>query len=264
MVVDSTRARTTDPLLWSAAMVDTERAFVAGATGLTGRFVVERLRTSAIPTVAHVRPDSPRLAEWRGRFEKLGAEVDTSAWHDGAISGAIATHAPTIVFGLLGTTQARIARVTKAGGDASKETYDAVDVGMTEMLVRACEAIEPRPRFVYLSSVGAGEGARGAYLQARTRVEDMLRRSGVPFTIARPSFIVGDRDDDRPAEKIGAPIANALLGAVGFLGARKTADRYRSIRGEDLARALVSAARDPASVNQILEAEALQALVRRG
>ena len=86
----------------------------------------------------------------------------------------------------------------------------------------------------------------------------------MPYTIARPSFIVGDRDDDRPAEKLGAPIANALLGAVGFLGARKTADRYRSIRGEDLARALVTVARDPGAKDQILEAEALQALVRRG
>lgn len=241
-----------------------QRAFVAGATGLTGRFVVETLRARGISTFAHVRPDSPRLFEWRKRFEALGAEVDASPWHDGAITAALATHEPTLVFGLLGTTQARISRVAKAGGDASKETYDVVDVGMTEMLIRASEALEPRPRFVYLSSVGAGDGARGAYLQARTRVEATLTKSGVPYVIARPSFIVGDRDDDRPAEKIGTPIANAVLGAVGFLGARKTADRYRSIRGEDLARALVETALDPRSANRVLEADALQALVRAG
>lgn len=244
-------------------MAATDRAFVAGATGLTGRFVVETLRQRDIATVAHVRPDSPRLAEWRTRFEALGAEVDTTAWTDGAISGTLALRAPTLVFGLLGTTRARASRVARAGGDAARESYDAVDVALTEMLVRGSEAIEPRPRFVYLSSIGAGDGARGSYLEARTRVEAMLEKSGVPYTIARPSFIVGDRDDDRPAEKLGAPIANALLGAVGFLGARRLAERYRSIRGEDLARALVSAAIDPASQNRILEAEALQALARR-
>jgi uncharacterized protein YbjT (DUF2867 family) len=238
------------------------RAFVAGATGLTGRYVVETLRARGIDTIAHVRPDSPRLAEWRTRFEKLGAEVDTTAWSDGAICATLATRAPTIVFGLLGTTRARASRVAKAGGDASKESYDAVDVAMTEMLIHGSEALEPRPRFVYLSSIGAGEGARGSYLEARTRVEAILKKSGVPYTIARPSFIVGDRDDERAAEKLGAPVADALFAAIGFLGARKTADRYRSIRGEDLARALVTAALEPAQAHRILEAELLQALVR--
>jgi len=242
-----------------------ERAFVAGATGLTGRFVVEALRARGIATVAHVRPDSPRLSEWRARFEALGAEVDTTPWNDGAICAAIATRQPTLVFALLGTTRARASRAAKAGGDASRESYDAVDVALTEMLIRACEAISTevvRPRLVYLSSIGAGDGARGSYLEARTRVEKALEKSGVPYIIARPSFIVGDRDDSRPAEKLGAPVANALLGAIGFLGARRTADRYRSIRGEDLARVLVNAALDVDPKNRILEADALQALAR--
>jgi uncharacterized protein YbjT (DUF2867 family) len=240
-----------------------ERAFVAGATGLTGRFVVQTLRARGIETIAHVRPDSPRLGEWRTRFEGLGAEVDATAWNDGAISGTIAMRMPTLVFGLLGTTRARASRVAKAGGDAARESYDAVDVAMTEMLIRGSEAIEPRPRLVYLSSIGAGEGARGSYLEARTRVERTLVESGVPYTIARPSFIVGDRDDARPAEQVGAPVANAVLGVLGALGARRTADKYRAIRGEDLARALVTAALDPAYQSQILEAGALQVLAHR-
>ncbi len=182
------------------------KAFVAGATGLTGRFVVETLAGDA---VAHVRPDSPRLAEWRERFGAVGATVDASPWEEAAIADALLGHAPSLVLGLLGTTQARVSRARAAGRDASKETYDAVDVALTEMLVRACVALVPKPRFVYLSSVGAGEGARGSYLAARTRVERTLRESGLPFTIARPSLIVGDRDDARAAEKIFAPLADA-------------------------------------------------------
>jgi thioester reductase-like protein len=34
------------------------KVFVAGATGLTGRFVVEALRESGVDVWAHVRPDS--------------------------------------------------------------------------------------------------------------------------------------------------------------------------------------------------------------
>ena len=37
-----------------------ELFFVVGATGYTGREVVRLLREKRIPTVAHVRPDSPR------------------------------------------------------------------------------------------------------------------------------------------------------------------------------------------------------------
>ena len=40
-------------------------AFVAGATGFTGREVVRLLVERGVPAVAHVRPDSPRLEEWK-------------------------------------------------------------------------------------------------------------------------------------------------------------------------------------------------------
>lgn len=239
------------------------KAFVAGATGLTGRFVVKALRQDGDEAMAHVRPDSPRLAEWRERFAAEGASVDTSAWDEAAIASTLRAHAPSVVFALLGTTQARIRRTAKAGGDASKETYDAVDIGLTEQLIRAATALSVRPRFVYLSSVGSGEGARGSYLAARARVERTLESSGLPFTIARPSFIVGERDDARPAEKIFAPIADASLSLLGMLGARKTSARYRSITGEDLGRALVDLARDPAWEGRIAEPQDLQACVSR-
>lgn len=238
------------------------KAFVAGATGLTGRFVVEALVAQGHEAIAHVRPDSPRLAEWKDRFGAKGARVDTTPWEASAIAGTLAREQPGLVFGLLGTTRARASKAARDGRDPAAESYDAVDVAMTEMLIAAARALEPRPRLVYLSSTGAGDGARGAYLDARTRVEKALIASGVPYVIARPSFIVGDRDEPRAAEKLGAPVADALLGVLGVLGARKTADRYRSITGEALAHALVRASLDPSGAGRVLEADALQALAR--
>ena len=238
------------------------KAFVAGATGLTGRHVVGTLVGRGIATVAHVRPDSPRAGEWRARWDALGATTDATAWESDALSRSLVAHAPTMVFALLGTTQARVRRVARAGGDASRETYDAVDVGLTVMLLAAARAVSPAPRVVYLSSIGAGDGARGAYLEARTRVERLVRESGVPYTIARPSLIVGDRDDVRPSERLFAPLADASLGLLGALGARRTAARYRSITGEALARALVSAALSESWRDRVAEADDLQALAR--
>jgi uncharacterized protein YbjT (DUF2867 family) len=237
-------------------------AVVFGATGLTGRFVVERLVERGLRVIAHVRPDSPRLAEWTDRFAKAGAEVSSAPWTKEGIDALVATERPSVVFGLLGTTQARVKQAARAGRDASRETYDAVDVGLTELVIAACASVSPRPRFVYLSSVGTSDSAAGSYLQARARVERTLRASGVPHTIARPSFIVGDRDEPRALEKVSAPVADGLLGVLGALGARGLRDRYRSITGPELARALVALALDPAWRDRVAEPADLQAAAR--
>jgi uncharacterized protein YbjT (DUF2867 family) len=63
-------------------------AFVAGATGFTGREVVRVLRERKVDTVAHVRPDSAKLEAWRARFEAQGARVDTTAWETDAMGDA--------------------------------------------------------------------------------------------------------------------------------------------------------------------------------
>jgi nucleoside-diphosphate-sugar epimerase len=229
-------------------------ALVFGATGLTGRHVTERLSKQGVSVTAHIRPDSSQLSVWKPRFEAMGAKVSTAAWTNEAIEALVKETEPSEVFALLGTTQARVKQAAREGRDASKETYEAVDVGLTEMILRACIRSETKPRLVYLSSVGSGENASGAYLQA-------LKKSGVPYTIARPSFIVGERADARPAEKL-VPLANGLLSMLGALGAKKTRDRYRSITGDELAQALVRVSTDPASSNRILESEDIQAILR--
>lgn len=233
------------------------RAFVAGATGLTGRFVVRHLRALGHDVVAHVRPDSARLSEWRASFSATGAIVDDSPWDANSIARSLAGHRPDLVFALLGTTQARMRAGRRAGDASNARGYAEVDVGMTQMLLTGARALCPRPRFVYLSSAGAGTRGKGAYLDARTEVEAMLRSTGVPYTIARPSFIVGDRDDARPLERLGVPAAGAALGLLRLVGAGRVADRYAAITGDALAAALVRLALDPAWQDRIAEREDL-------
>ena len=88
-------------------------------------------------------------------------------------------------------------------------------------------------------------------------MEETLKRSGLSYTIARPSFIVGDRDDPRLSEKLGAPVADGALGLFGLLGGKKTAARYRSITGAALGAALVRLAFDQAWAGRIAEREDL-------
>ena len=210
------------------------RAFVAGATGLTGRSVVGELRARHIPTLAHVRPDSGSLSVWRQRFTAQGARVDTTPWALDAMTETFAREQPSLIFALLGTTKARIKR---DGAD-----YMAVDFGLTAMLIDAAVAAEIEPRFVYLSAVGVGPKSVGAYYKARHLVELYLRQSELPAVIARPSFIVGQREQARRLERLGANAADTALGLLSKLGARRLAARYQSIQGPKLAKGLVRAA----------------------
>lgn len=223
-----------------------EVAFVAGATGYTGREVVRVCRERGIRTVAHVRPDSSRLDEWRAQFQALGAEVDTTAWQEDEIAQTLGRVQPDFVFGLLGTTRARASRDAKQGADSS---YEAVDYGLTALLIRCASGLE-RPggrkvRFVYLSAANAADKGPSNYTTARWKVEQDLKQGTLPYVIARPSFITGADRDGRPGERVGASVADGALALAGVFGARRLRDRFRSISGATLAEALVRLARDP-------------------
>ena len=103
----------------------------------------------------------------------MGATVDASPWTAEAINAALATHGPTHVFGLLGTTRARAGQGL---GSAVPETYEAVDYGLTAMLIDAAALLTPQPRFVYLSAAGVTPTAQR--LQRARRVEAKLAASG--------------------------------------------------------------------------------------
>lgn len=236
-------------------------AFVAGATGYVGQALVRRLAAAGHRAVAHVRPDSPRRAEWEARFRQWGAEPDATPWDDDAMTATLARLRPDAVFALLGTTRAR-GRTAAARG--ATESYETVDYGLTALLRRAAErAAAPtghRPRFVYLSSAGVGPSARGDYLKVRWRLERELAAGALPWTVARPSFITGpDRAESRPAERVGAAAVDALLAPLRLLpGGRATADRWRSTTADELAGALVRLAADPAAAGRVVEGDGLR------
>jgi len=129
---------------------------------------------------------------------------------------------------------------------------------MTLMLLHACIDAKLSPRFVYLSSTGTNDETTNAYRRARAEVEAALRSNTVPYVIARPATITGDRDEHRAMESFAAGAGDMLLGVVGALGGKKLRDRYRSTTNVILARNLVRAALDPKLVDVVLESESLR------
>jgi len=209
-------------------------AFVLGAPGFVGREVVRQLCVRGAKTVAHVRPDSRALAEWRKKLDELGAAVDTTPWDVTALAARFRIVEPAQIYVLIGTTRSRAKTDAVAGN-----IYEAIDLGLTRIAVDAARASERRPRIVYLSSVGADPGARSAYLAARGRAEQVVTGSGLPWVIARPSIITGERDDSRFGERGAAVIGDGLLAVAGVLGGKKLRDRYRSTTPDVLASALI-------------------------
>ena len=236
-------------------------AFVAGATGYTGQEVVRQLASSGSRAIAHVRPDSPALASWRARFEHTGAEVDTTPWQLAPMTAALRAASPDMVFALLGTTRARARAAGRAGEGPSD--YEAVDYGLTHLLLEAARSASPHATFIYLSSLGVQESTRNPYLRARVRIEEELRGSGLSFIVARPGLITGsDRAEQRRLEHM---LGAVLDGAAGILDAARlsgAADRIRPIAAAQLARALIAGASQASRTGVILGPPALQRMGR--
>ena len=232
------------------------RAFVAGATGYTGQALVRTLRERGSGVVAHVRPDSRRLAEWQQRFDALGAAVDATPWEPTALRATLARLQPTHVFALLGTTRRRM----RAEGGAAN-SYEAVDYGLTAMLLEATRAAAPAARFVYLSAVGASERGN-AYLRVRGRVERELRASGLSWLVARPAFITGsDREEPRAAERLASGAIDWFLQVAARMGAGGPYQRYASLTASELAAALATLA--GSAPDGVYDAAALRAAARQ-
>lgn len=236
-----------------AARRGTERsyvAFVIGATGYVGRAVVAELRRRGHRTVAHARPESAQRAVFDA-FVGLGAELDRTPLSADALAAALAKCAPTHVFLCHGTTRARAARERIA------DPYEAVDVGLTRLVVDAARTLAEPPRIVYLSSMGAG-GA-GAYLAARGRAEALVRASGLPFTLCRAPLITGpDRDESRRAERVAAACLRPALRAADALGLNRFAGRYFPMDAREAAEGLVRSGFHYMTVDRVVLADELR------
>jgi uncharacterized protein YbjT (DUF2867 family) len=180
----------------------TKRAFIAGATGFTGRALARQpTEGSGVTLSLQVRPGS------RSR-DKLGdddrtVEVDL----DDPVALAEAVKGMDAVVQLIGTVRANFDEAT---------SYESVDYGTTVALVDACRRAGVE-HFVLLSSVGAGLGL-GSYLAWKKKTEAAVTQSGLGYTILRPSYLAGDEvmTDRRPARYTSAFLGGMSDSPVGF------------------------------------------------
>jgi NADH dehydrogenase len=73
------------------------------------------------------------------------------------------------------------------------QTFAAVDAAGTERLVGAAREAGVK-RIVYVSGAGAAPDAARHWFRAKWRAEEAVRRSGLAWTIVRPTWVYGPRD----------------------------------------------------------------------
>lgn len=207
-------------------------AFIAGATGYTGSHLVPILVERGWTVYAHVRPDSSSLGQWTAHFKELGAQVDSTPWDPASMRARFREIRPTVVFALLGTTKKR----AKLGDSGQiEDTYEAVDYGLTSLLLRATIDESPRARFVYLSAWGVKPNTNNPYMKVRARIEQELQESALDYVVIQPAVIGGDREESRPLEHIGGTLGVGVAKVLSAVGAKRAAGDLRTRTGHELA-----------------------------
>lgn len=150
------------------------------------------------------------------------------------------------VFGCLGTT------IKKAG---TKEAFRAVDHGYTVKVAGLARAAGAT-RFALVSSVGADPASKNFYLRTKGETERDLAALGFDsLVLARPSFLVGERAESRPGERIGIALGRAASFAM-----RGPLAKYRPVEARTVADAMIAAVGEARPGERVLLHEDLVAL----
>jgi uncharacterized protein YbjT (DUF2867 family) len=167
-------------------------AVVAGATGLVGSYLLSVLLEDSFYdlvvtlTRARLNFESPKIEQRVVDFDSLDVNDLVGATH---------------LFCCMGTTMQR------AG---SREAFRKVDFGYCQRFARLGRQAGAS-RMMLVSSVGASPSAASFYLRTKGELEEAVSAEQFEaLHIFRPSVLMGKRNEDRPAERLGISIARGL------------------------------------------------------
>jgi uncharacterized protein YbjT (DUF2867 family) len=196
-------------------------ALVAGASGLIGGFLLERLL--ADPRWERV------IAVGRRALPREHSKLVQRTVDLGRLTADLAGVSADDVFCCLGTT------IAKAG---SQEAFRRVDLDAVVDL-GGWAAAAGAQQFLVVSSMGADPRSRVFYSRIKGAMEQAVASLAIPsVSIVRPALLLGSRQESRLGERLFA----ALLRPVAPLLAGPLAD-LRPIEADTVAAALVELAR---------------------
>ncbi|GLZ84207.1 oxidoreductase [Metapseudomonas resinovorans] len=204
---------------------------LAGATGLTGEHLLDRLLNE--PTVARVLAPTRRpLAEHPHLLNPVGPLAELLPQLEGRVD---------VAFCCLGST------IRQAG---SQEAFRAVDLDLVLAFAQRARELGAR-HFIVISALGANRASSIFYNKVKGEMEEALKAMDWPqLTIARPSLLIGPRSEFRFGERLAAAFMRWLPG------------KFRGIDVCTLARALWRLALEEEDGIRIIESDDLRRLGR--
>jgi len=207
--------------------------FVTGGSGFVGRRLLPMLLAQGRTVVALARPGS-----------RLPDTALTSPASLAVVKGDLL--APETYRDALRACRVVI-HLAAATGRAPASAHDRVNVEGTRVLLEACRDAKVS-RVLFVSSIAATfpAEARYPYADAKREAERLVSGSGVPFTIVRPTMILGPR----------APILSSLgvlarLPVMVFPGDGRT--RVQPVHVDDVARQIVDIVQADAFAGETIE-----------
>ena len=202
---------------------------VTGGTGFVGSHLIKRLRQEGVPVRALVRnPDKAKALKDLGVDVVKGNISDAASLEKGATSVERVVH-------LVGIIQ-----------EVPGATFEGVHVDGTRNLLEAAKKSGVRHVF-YQSALGTRPNAKSEYHKTKWAAEELVRASGIPYTILRPSLIygAGDQFTIRLSEMIRL---SPLLPVIG-----SGRSKVQPIFIDDVVRCILEAVTSDCCLNEIYE-----------
>ena len=210
-------------------------ALVFGATGLTGRFVLELLMNDN-------RYDEIRVFvrnEIKINSGKIKQHIFTSEKIEEISDKITGDH----LFCCIGTT------IKKAG---SKSVFYNIDHDLVEKIAEIASSNNVKS-FSVISSAGANSNSRNFYLNTKGKMEISVKKYRFNnLTIVRPGMLMGIREERRPLEEVGKVLVKVLSPLM--VGPLK---KYKPIHSATVAGAMISLANQP-NGEYIIESNEIQ------
>ena len=201
------------------------RVLLTGARGFVGREVRRQLRERGFEVVALSR--NLRAGDAGPGVIQVAADIAGEGWQRWCEGCTAAIH-------LVGI----IRESPRAGA-----TFERTHVRATEGVVKACRDIGIR-RILQMSALGARDDAATPYHRSKWQAEEAVRRSGLEWTIFRPSLIFG------PGDGFTGALVPALRRFPFFPVFGDGTYQLQPVAVAEVARCFVAALESPAAVGQ--------------
>lgn len=215
-------------------------ALVAGATGLVGARLLQRLLAEPAYGKVHVLLRRPLPAGLQPADPAARARLYERIVDFDALARTEAFPAVDDVYLCLGTT------LRAAGSQAAfrRVDFDAV-VGVARLALR-----HGARRCIAISALGADPASRVFYNRVKGEAERELAALGYPsLTLLRPSLLDGERTERRTGERLALALARPVAGLIPA--------RWRPVRAEAVAQAMLDAGLLGRAGLRVIESDAI-------